>query len=230
MIEIAPSGHWPDVKTTGFGEFDHGEQEYRGPGPKEGRSVIRHTDPECPCFQLDEQSGELRTGAMLKPYEYKSQVVYSAGAGSTRQIHDSNSGGASRFFYCAKASTKEREEALEGFNKKHVSEAGRDITRLGADNPRNRGNILRHNIHPTVKPIKLMRYLVKLVTPNGGTVLDPFLGSGTSGIAACMENFDFIGIEIDPEYVAIAQARIAHWGDYEVSEGELVEKPKPEWL
>ena len=71
---------------------------------------------------------------------------------------------------------------------------------------------------------------MKLVTPNGGTVLDPFMGSGTTGIAACMENFDFIGIEIDPEYVAIAQARIAHWGDYEVSEGELVEKPKPEWL
>ena len=66
-------------------------------------------------------------------------------------------------------------------------------------------------IHPTVKPIDLMRWLVRLVTPPGGTVLDPFAGSGTTGIAAALEGFDFIGIEREAGYVEIAEARIAWW-------------------
>ena len=66
----------------------------------------------------------------------------------------------------------------------------------------------RANVHPTVKPIDLMRHLVRLVTPPGGTVLDPFLGSGTTGIACEMEGFPWIGIEREPEYVAIAEARL----------------------
>ncbi len=67
------------------------------------------------------------------------------------------------------------------------------------------------NIHPTVKPIALMRYLIKLVTPPGGVVLDPFLGSGTTACAAVLEGFDYIGIEMTPEYANIAEARIAHY-------------------
>jgi site-specific DNA-methyltransferase (adenine-specific) len=66
----------------------------------------------------------------------------------------------------------------------------------------------RNNNHPTVKPIALMRYLCKLVTPKGGTVLDPFTGSGTTGIAAKLEGYEFIGIEREKEYVDIANARI----------------------
>jgi site-specific DNA-methyltransferase (adenine-specific) len=65
------------------------------------------------------------------------------------------------------------------------------------------------NNHPTVKPIALMRWLVRMVTPPGGIVLDPFMGSGTTGMAAMQEGFDFIGIELKPEYVAIAERRIA---------------------
>ena len=65
--------------------------------------------------------------------------------------------------------------------------------------------------HPTVKPIALMRWLVRLVTPPGGLVLDPFAGSGTTGAACELEGFDFIGIEREAEYVEIAEARIAHW-------------------
>lgn len=64
------------------------------------------------------------------------------------------------------------------------------------------------NIHPTVKPVKLMQYLVRLVTPPNGKVLDPFCGSGTTGIACKLEGFDFIGIEQEPEYVGIANSRI----------------------
>lgn len=66
--------------------------------------------------------------------------------------------------------------------------------------------------HPTVKPVSVMRHLVRLVTPPGGTVLDPFTGSGTTGIAAVKEGFSFIGCELSAEYVAIAEARIRHHG------------------
>jgi site-specific DNA-methyltransferase (adenine-specific) len=65
------------------------------------------------------------------------------------------------------------------------------------------------NNHPTVKPVALMRWLVRMVTPPGGTVLDPFMGSGTTGVAAVQEGFRFVGIELEPEYVAIAERRIA---------------------
>lgn len=91
------------------------------------------------------------------------------------ELLDEQSGSASRFFYCAKASRKER----------------------GAG-----------NTHPTVKPLKLMQWLVRLVTPPGGRVLDPFAGSGTTGVAALRESFRFVGIELEPGYAAIARERI----------------------
>jgi site-specific DNA-methyltransferase (adenine-specific) len=68
-----------------------------------------------------------------------------------------------------------------------------------------------HNAHPTVKPIELMRWLVRLITPPDGLVVDPFCGSGSTGIAAALEHRRFLGIELSPEYVEIAQARITHW-------------------
>lgn len=76
------------------------------------------------------------------------------------------------------------------------------------NNPRNRTNTPKQNFHPTVKPISLMRYLCKLITPKGGIILDPFVGSGSTGIGAKLEGFDFIGIEREEEYVKIAEARI----------------------
>lgn len=79
----------------------------------------------------------------------------------------------------------------------------------------------RANHHPTVKPLSLMRYLVRLVTPKGGKVLDPFMGSGSTGCAAVREGFDFVGIDITPEYVAIAQKRIAHYAVESPLEGML---------
>jgi DNA modification methylase len=101
---------------------------------------------------------------------------------NTVRGHDDNGGSAARFFYCAKASRAERNAGLE------------------------------NNGHPTVKPIALMRYLVRLTkTPTGGVVLDPFMGSGTTGIACVLEGREFIGIEREPEYVEIAEKRIAHY-------------------
>ena len=106
----------------------------------------------------------------------------------------------SRLFYATKASTKEREAGLEGLPRQRV-----EIMRhSGAPKP-------RANVHQTVKPVALMRWLTRLVTPPGGLVLDPFTGSGTTGIAAILEERQFLGIEREPEYVRIAHHRIKHW-------------------
>jgi hypothetical protein len=126
---------------------------------------------------LDEQSGITKSGKVKtdkEAYEGTSNTGFLRGK-STSQNQHGDTGGASRFFYCAKASKKERGEG---------------------------------NNHPTVKPIKLMEYLITLVTPPNGTVLDPFFGSGTTGIAAVNLGFNYIGIELDEHYVEIARRRI----------------------
>jgi len=87
-----------------------------------------------------------------------------------------------------------------------MGSAGRQSPRSGAGR-----NSKRRNRHPTVKPIELMRWLVRLVTPPGGLVVDPFMGSGSTGCAAVLEGFDFAGFDLDPEHVRVAQARIEHW-------------------
>jgi DNA modification methylase len=116
----------------------------------------------------------------------------------------------SRFFYTAKASKAEREAGLDGMQLRTVES---DFRQGGFANPTAIENYAppRANHHPTVKPLSLMRYLVRLVTPKGGKVLDPFMGSGSTGCAAVIEGFDFVGIDITPEYVAIAQKRIDHF-------------------
>lgn len=116
-------------------------------------------------------------------------------------------GSAARFFYCAKSSKGERNKGLEEFKEKITSD-GRDKS---IDNPFLLGETQRTNNHPTVKPISLMRYLCNLITPKNGTVLDLYMGSGSTGIAAKLENFNFIGIEREEEYCKIAQARIDAW-------------------
>lgn len=114
----------------------------------------------------------------------------------------------SRFNYCAKTSTSERDAGLEDFATDQQDES-RVAGRLGSDNPRNRGAKQRANHHPTVKPIALMRWLCRLITPAGGTAIDPFLGSGSTGVACVHEGLGFVGIEREEPYFKIAQARIA---------------------
>jgi len=130
------------------------------------------------------------------------------------KIPNDNGGSAARFFYCAKASKSERNKGLEDIEGKYLDES-RKVGSAGGTNPRNRGaESKRKNFHPTVKPIKLMQYLVRLVTPKDGTVLDPFVGSGTTCIAAKLLDRKYIGMEMDDEYVVIAQERIkAHKPD-----------------
>ena len=118
-------------------------------------------------------------------------------------IPKGDSGSASRFFYCAKASKKDRDEGLNGVMKPIAKNTGEahNVATLGRETE-------YRNNHPTVKPTKLMQYLVRLVTPKGGTVLDPFMGSGSTGKACKLEGFDFIGFEKEEDYCKIAEARI----------------------
>jgi len=144
---------------------------------------------------LDEQSGELTSGANpTRRRADKFRDVYGdfAGQASIDAKRGLDKGGASRFFYCAKVSAAERHAGLE------------PSLWAPIDAP-------ERNSHPTVKPLALMRWLIRLTTPAGGTVLDPFLGSGTTAAAAALERCACIGIEREPSYMSIAEARLAYW-------------------
>jgi hypothetical protein len=118
---------------------------------------------------------------------------------------DNDQAQATRFLYNPKASKSEREAGLYYDEWVKAGVTTSEVINEGSGFPQ------RANHHPTVKPLSLMRYLVRLVTPPGGTVLDPFMGSGSTGCAAVLERFHFLGIDITPEYVAIAQKRIDHY-------------------
>lgn len=111
-----------------------------------------------------------------------------------------------RFFYCAKAPRRERDAGCEGLPRRVVQtfKIGAHNEQLCAENP-------VANVHPTVKPIDLMRWLVRLTNPHGGIVLDPFAGSGSTGAGCVLEGVRFHGIEREPQYVPIATARITYW-------------------
>lgn len=118
-----------------------------------------------------------------------------------------------RFFYVAKASPSEREAGLDHLPLVAAEvDTGREPDSAGAKHARAGRHGERRNHHPTVKPIELMRYLIRLITPPGGLVLDPFAGSGTTGVAAALEGFDFLGFEMVADYAEIARARIRHHG------------------
>jgi site-specific DNA-methyltransferase (adenine-specific) len=119
-----------------------------------------------------------------------------------------DTGSAARFFYCAKADRTDRNEGLDGLEKKPLfwssgTKSPGTFQAEGTDKS-------SENNHPTVKPVDLMRWLVRLVTPPAGQVLDPFMGSGSTGKACAMEGFDFVGMELSPEYAKIAEGRIIH--------------------
>lgn len=142
----------------------------------------------CPIGALDAQSGVRRSGeAAMKRVGGKGTSGRTCGVenreSGTRMVGYGDAGTATRFFYCAKPSKAERHAGIDG-----------------------------QNVHPTVKPVELMRWLIRLVTPPGGTVLDPHIGSGTTAVAAVLEGFDVIGIDSDEEgtYLPVARQRVAH--------------------
>jgi DNA modification methylase len=169
-------GHKNAGRSTS-GQTVHGKQ-----GTVQGRWPANVILDEVTAGLVDEQSGVSKSP---KPYIAKSEKinhVWGPGIGVAKgQWHKEHgdSGGASRFFYQAKASKRDRNEGLE-----------------------------TPSTHPTVKPTQLMRYLIKLVTPPGGTVLDPFTGSGSTGKAALLDGFKFVGAELTEEYLPIIEGRL----------------------
>jgi site-specific DNA-methyltransferase (adenine-specific) len=164
---------------------------------------------------LDEQSGVSKsTPAPRGEVPIASNSMSGAPKTFSGSSHN-DSGGASRFFYVAKASKRDRNEGLEGLQQSQTSGGGGGIGDYLNDVNSASGKFGSEkapakNFHPTVKPTALMEYLVKLVTPPNGTVLDPFTGSGSTGKAAILNGFSFIGIELTEDYLPIIDARLKH--------------------
>jgi site-specific DNA-methyltransferase (adenine-specific) len=155
---------------------------------------------------LDEQSGELKSGNIGKVTTPSKNQIYGGRAIANVNSYEANEGGASRFFYMAKADRFEREAGLVGNIEcsrcKKLVEEGQW--------PVHEGDHI-YNDHPTVKPIELMRYLVRLVTPRNGLCLDPFVGSGTTLIADMFEGVNGVGIEKDAEKKGTIFYRLEYW-------------------
>jgi DNA modification methylase len=228
--------------------FDDAKAEQAGRFP--ANTLLTHNHdcdttctPNCPIELLDQQSGTRQAGAFPKNATVASGEHYDGGwkAVSNDERIDMGSGGASRFFhnsqwsqaddltpfiYTAKPGKKERNAGLDGLEaKRHSDRVADDLP--GGDNPRNRSNEAKQNFHPTVKPVQLIRYLIKMVTPPKGTVLDPFLGSGTTAVAAILEGVEWKGCELTEDYLPIIKGRTT-WATKERK--KQVKQPKQETL
>lgn len=192
--------------STGYsGGLDTAEA---GGRPVEGRYPANVVLDEEAARVLDGQSGE-STGSdrVRQNGPDRGAVKFTSAPGGVRESFGyADTGGASRFFYTAKASRSEREAGLEGVELRpggSTASGFTDDVGRGVDRTRPVANP-----HPTVKPVDLMSWLVRLVAEPGDTVLDPFCGSGTTGVACTLEGVHFVGIEREPEYAEIARRRI----------------------
>ncbi len=162
---------------------------------------------------LDEQTGELHRGWAKQGRGWQRDGYVGGESGRDQGLPPMgypDHGGASRFFYVPKADREERNRGLE-----HLEPQGYEVSVIQSPGRASVGDTLAgkqasraQNNHPTVKPVELMQWLCRLITPPGGTILDPFTGSGSTGIAALREGFSFIGIERESEYVQIARDRV----------------------
>ena len=175
---------------------------------------------------LDEQSGQVRSNHNKTNNNSGFGDSY-VGGSLTRPVPGpmySDSGGASRFFYVAKASKTDRSEGLSDLPLRKSDQRSEVAAGIWADM-----EAPKQNFHPTVKPTALMEYLIKLVTPPGGTVLDPFTGSGSTGKAAILSGFCFIGIEMTQDYVPIIEGRLKH-AEAKVAEAKEKIEAQPQGL
>jgi DNA modification methylase len=214
-----------DIRT--YNDYKNTYQSYEENDKDKGEYEIKdvettkviHTDPNCPCYILDQQSGTTKSSKRGEHNNKKTQhtntytppnAMY-----SSNNTHG-DTGGASRFFYCPKSSKRDRNEGCDGLPQKANVFMSPD-SRMDKDQYERTSPGMerfktepKSNFHPTVKPTELMKYLIRLVTPKGGIVLDPFMGSGSTGKAAVLEGMEFIGIEREKEYFDIAEQRIGH--------------------
>ncbi len=198
----------------------------------EGRFPANIILDEIAAEYLDEQSGVSKSTKFVAKntgYGKSNTYINYKDGGSLTDVDGgyNDKGGASRFFYQAKVSKKERNMGLDGFEDKEnkITNQSKKCENCnkwelsGNGEGRISGNPEKQtqpkkNFHPTVKPVKLMAYLCRLVTPVNGIVLDPFMGSGSTGIAARLEGFRFCGMEMDEDYFKIAESRIDNFEDY----------------
>ena len=190
-------------KGTGWGKKEEINEERFGRFPA---NLIHDGSQEVLDLFPNTKSGIINPRIVNTPTHQGTS--FPSGARSTNQTFGGDSGSAARFFYCPKASKSERNRGCEGLEEKlcGMMEDDNYPIKTGSGNLR---QTKRTNNHPTVKPIALMEYLVKLITREGQTVLDPFAGSGTTGIACKNLNRNAILIEREAEYVEIAKCRMA---------------------
>ncbi len=247
--DVSVAGHrtatFGTQATTSGGDGSGGWQQSSGRWP--ANLILTHS-PDCttecvagcPVAALNTQSGNRRDGIAVQRNGGNAATVGYEGGWRKEPRPDqgyNGSGGASRFFtttewdpdidvpflYVAKPSRRERNAGLDGMPERDAHErVDRKPESAGLNSPR-AGAGRTHaaaNHHPTVKPVALMRHLVRLVTPPGGTVLDPFLGSGTTAVAATLEGFAWIGCELTDDYLPIIEARVA-WAEQHQPEPDL---------
>jgi site-specific DNA-methyltransferase (adenine-specific) len=244
--------HHPDCCFNGVKKIGSGEKKYHEDGDtttaSEGwhnnnKSMFTHKNADviasygeetvedwtcvdgCPIKIMNEQSGVTKSsGGVNTNFDNKFFKNIGGGIGSNAGgLGDV--GGASRFFYTAKTSKSEKNFGLDGLEQKRSSNYGNNG--FSSANPK---HSIQSNFHPTVKPVRLMQYLARLITPPNGKVLDPFNGSGTTGIACVLEGFEYTGLELDEEYCKISEARISAWNEIEEYEDykKIIESQVPE--
>jgi site-specific DNA-methyltransferase (adenine-specific) len=204
-VASVPMGEWSRSGTTG------------ATSQRSGEMSEPHTAGRWPANFIHDGSDEVlqlfpdsKGGAYPAKRGQAVNTAFASGQeteGGFRKMGDD--GSAARFFYCAKASRTERNTGLNHLPEVRHSDRPSDNL-PGGDNPRNRTNTPQTNFHPTVKPLALIHYLIKLITPSGGTILDPFLGSGTTAVAATQLGHPWIGCELTEDYWPIIEARVAH--------------------
>jgi len=217
----AGNGHKAKSKVSGYGKFGGGTQTYEGAGEKldgaGGASRFFHQPKwtchdDCPIKTLDQQAPN--AGSAFSATRKKDTTGGSGAswvkAGGNVEGEDNGyydlPAGASRFFYQPKISTKERNWGCDGLPTKQTKGGGGTNGKVATAYGSVKAPAKNH--HPTVKPVALMKYLVSLITPAGETVLDPFMGSGSTGMACVLTDNDFIGFDLSQEYCDIAQHRI----------------------
>lgn len=204
------SGNWDGMGGTalklyegGFSKPTASDENARGRWPAnlihDGSPEVLAAFPDAPGAQGEVTGTEPSAAAA-------GTRCYGVLARTANSVPRGDEGSAARFFYVPKADRTDRDEGLDG-DPLPFSHDGRDVH---VENPYQRHDSMARNFHTTVKPTDLMRYLCRLVTPPGGTVIDPFNGSGSTGKAAIIEGFHYVGMDMTPEYLPISKARILY--------------------